>query len=84
MEVINPATEEVMGHISMGTEIYFDRAVKPVRDAFPSFSETSKEYRVELLEKIADEYEKRKDELIEVMTEELCLHQNQFLRMFII
>ncbi len=71
MEVINPATEEVMGHISMGTEEDLDRAVKAARDAFPSFSQTSKEYRVELLEKIADEYEKRKDELIEVMTEEL-------------
>lgn len=71
MDVINPATEEVIGSISMGTEEDLNRAVKAARDAFPSFSQTSKEYRIELLEKIADEYEKRKDELIEVMTEEL-------------
>lgn len=71
MEVINPATEEVMGHISMGTQEDLDRAVRAARNAFPSFSQTSKEYRIELLEKIADEYEKRKDDLVEVITEEL-------------
>ncbi|GAB4074545.1 aldehyde dehydrogenase family protein [Barrientosiimonas marina] len=71
MEVMNPATEEVMGHISAGTKEDLDKAVKAARSAFPSFAQTSREYRIELLEKIADEYTKRKDELIEVMTEEL-------------
>lgn len=71
MEVINPATEEVIGHISLGTEEDLDRAVKAACAAFPSFSQTTKEYRIELLEKIADEYEKRKDDLIKVITEEL-------------
>src|SRR5699024_5572832 len=71
MEVINPATEEVIGHISAGTKEDLDRAVKAARAAFPSFSQTTKEYRIELLEKIAEEYAKRKDELIEIITEEL-------------
>ncbi|WP_257349853.1 aldehyde dehydrogenase family protein [Pseudalkalibacillus decolorationis] len=71
MEVINPATEEVIGHISLGTKEDLDLAVQAAREAFPSFSQTSKEYRIDLLEKIADEYEKRKDDLIEVITEEL-------------
>ncbi|MBY7144150.1 aldehyde dehydrogenase family protein [Virgibacillus sp. NKC19-3] len=70
-EVINPATEEVTGRISLGTKEDLDRAVKAARDAFPSFSTTTKEYRAELLERIAREYENRKDELIEVIKEEL-------------
>ncbi|UOQ95010.1 aldehyde dehydrogenase family protein [Halobacillus shinanisalinarum] len=70
-EVMNPATEEVMGKISLGTKEDLDKAVKAARDALPSFSQTTKEERVEMLEKIAEEYEKRKDELIEVMTDEL-------------
>lgn len=70
-EVINPATEEVMGTISMGTKDDLDRAVAAARAAFPSFSQTSKEERIEMLEKIAEEYSKRKDELIDVMTDEL-------------
>ncbi|WP_373893423.1 aldehyde dehydrogenase family protein [Virgibacillus sp. CBA3643] len=70
-DVINPATEEVTGRISMGTQEDLDRAVQAARDAFPSFSTTTKEYRAELLENIAKEYENRKDDLIEVITEEL-------------
>ncbi|SDI53671.1 aldehyde dehydrogenase family protein [Natribacillus halophilus] len=71
MDVINPATEEPAGRISLGTQEDLDRAVKAARAAFPSFSTTSKAYRVELLENIAKEYEKRKDGLIDAITEEL-------------
>jgi len=71
MDVVNPATEEVMGRISLGTQEDLDKAVQAARAAFPSFSKTTKEYRIELLEKIAEEYAKRKDDIIEVITEEL-------------
>ncbi|MBM7644941.1 aldehyde dehydrogenase (NAD+) [Scopulibacillus daqui] len=71
MDVINPATEEVAGRISLGTLEDLDRAVKAARAAFPAFSKTSKEERVQLLENIADEYEKRKDDFIDAITEEL-------------
>jgi aldehyde dehydrogenase (NAD+) len=71
MEVVNPATEEAAGKISLGTQEDLDKAVRAARDAFPSFSQTTKEYRIELLEKIAEEYAKRKEDIIEVITEEL-------------
>ena len=70
-DVINPATEEVIGTISMGTKEDLDRAVQAARDAFPTFSQTSKEERIELLENIAAEYEARKEEIIETITDEL-------------
>ena len=71
-EVINPATEEVIGTISLGTKEDLDKAVKAARAAFPSFSKTSRNERVKMLENIVRGYEKRKDELIEVMTQGLC------------
>ncbi len=63
IDVINPATEEKIGAISSGTEEDLDKAVKAAREAFPAFSQTSKEERVQLLENIVKEYEKRKDDL---------------------
>lgn len=71
IDVINPATEEKMGTISAGTEEDLDKAIKAARKAFPSFSNTTREERVKLLDRIADEYEKRKDDFIKVITQEL-------------
>ncbi|MFJ7973639.1 aldehyde dehydrogenase family protein [Psychrobacillus sp. NPDC096389] len=71
IEVINPATEEVIGKISSGTKEDVNRAVQAAKEAFPSFSKMSVEDRVKLLEDIAKEYENRKDDLIKIMTEEL-------------
>ncbi|GAK04506.1 LOW QUALITY PROTEIN: aldehyde dehydrogenase [Geomicrobium sp. JCM 19037] len=71
IEVINPATEEVIGTISNGTKEDVDRAVKAARAAFPHFSQTSKSERIDLLHRIAEEYEKRKDDFVEMITQEL-------------
>jgi len=69
--VINPATEELIGRISDGTIEDLNKAVAAARAAFPSFSQTSKEERIELLLRIAEEYEKRKVDIVEVVTQEL-------------
>ena len=71
IDVINPATEEVFGQISDGTKEDLDKAVAAARKAFPSFSMTTAEERIELLERIAEEYENRKDDIIHTVTEEL-------------
>lgn len=71
VDVINPATEEVIGQISDGTKEDLDKAVAAARAAFPSFSQTTKEERIDLLNRIADEYENRKNDIVEVITEEL-------------
>lgn len=71
LDVINPATEEVIGKISNGTAEDVDRAVQAAKEAFPAFSQTTKEERIELLNNIAHEYEKRKKEFIDTVTEEL-------------
>ena len=71
IEVVNPATEEVIGKISSGTEEDVNRAVQAAKEAFPTFSKMSVNDRVKLLEDIAEEYANRKEDLIKIMTEEL-------------
>jgi aldehyde dehydrogenase (NAD+) len=69
--VLNPATEEVIASISLGSTDDIDRAVAAARRAFESYSNTSKQDRVELLERILAVYKKRYDEMAEVICLEL-------------
>ncbi len=69
--VLNPATEEVIASISLGSTEDIDRAVAAARRAFASFSNTSKQDRVELLERILVVYKKRYDEMAELICLEL-------------
>ena len=69
--VINPATEDVAGQISLGSSADVDRAVTAARRAFPAFSQTSKEERIALLQKIIAGYQARFDELARAMTLEM-------------
>jgi aldehyde dehydrogenase (NAD+) len=70
-DVINPATEEVAGQISLGGKRDVNRAVSAARKAFPKFSATSREDRMALLRKIIELYEARNAELARAMTNEM-------------
>ncbi len=69
--VINPATEEPAGVISMGSAKDVDRAVSAARRAFESFSQTSRESRLALLERILAVYKKRYTDIADAMREEM-------------
>ena len=71
LDVINPATEEACGRISLGAVADVDRAVAAARAAFPAFSRTSREDRVALLERIVAEYKKRYNDMAAAITEEM-------------
>jgi len=71
LDVINPANEEVCGRISLGAAADVDRAVAAARTAFASFSHTSREERLALLERIVAEYKKRYDDMASAITEEM-------------
>ena len=71
IEVINPANEEVIGHVTAGTKGDIDKAVSAALKAFSSFQYTSKEERIELLNKIISEYENRYDDFVKAITEEM-------------
>ncbi|WP_224028297.1 aldehyde dehydrogenase family protein [Paraburkholderia caribensis] len=69
--VVNAATEEVSGQISLGSAEDVDRAVRAARRAFETYSKTSVEYRLGLLQKIIDGYVARREELSQAMTLEM-------------
>ena len=71
LEVINPATEEPFATISMGTAADVDKAVDAANAAFASYSQTTVPERIELLSNILAEYQKRYDEMAEVISTEM-------------
>ncbi|MBI5258110.1 MAG: aldehyde dehydrogenase family protein [Burkholderiales bacterium] len=71
IDVINPATEGVAGHISLGSAADVDAAVKAARAAFAGWSQTSVAERVAVLERIIAEYQKRYADMAAAITEEM-------------
>lgn len=71
LDVINPATEEPIGQILLGTAEDVDAAVAAARTAFASFAETSREERIALLENIISVYRRRIDEVARAISDEM-------------
>jgi aldehyde dehydrogenase (NAD+) len=71
LDVINPATEAVCGHISAGSAADVDVAVKAAQKAFVTYSQTSREERIDLLQRILAEYQKRFGDIASAITEEM-------------
>ena len=63
LDVINPATEGVAGRISVGGAEDVDRAVKAARKAFETWSQTSREERMDLFMRIMAELKKRHEDM---------------------
>jgi len=70
-EVINPSNEEPFAIISLGSKEDTDTAVKAAKEAFVEWKETSKEERINLLEKLLKIYKKRFNELAEAQSIEM-------------
>ncbi len=71
IDVVNPATEEVCATLLPGTPADVDKAVAAARYAFESYSQTSREERIALLDRIIAEYQSRMGDLAAAMTEEM-------------
>jgi len=69
-EVINPATEEVVGRAPQGSVEQSIAATEAAAEAFASWSQTTPEYRANLLEKAADLYDQRRDEFVPLVQAE--------------
>ena len=59
IEILNPATLEVLGHTPLGKRKDIDKAVEAAKKAFIKWKETSKEERITLLENLLEIYKKR-------------------------
>ncbi len=71
LDVINPATEAVYGRISIGSAADVDTAVAAATRAFDTFSKTSREERIALLETILEVFNRRSDEVAEAIMDEM-------------
>ena len=70
-DVINPANEEVCGQISLGSEADVNLAVAAAKSAFESYSRTSRQERVELLESCIETYKKYYTDIADAIREEM-------------
>ncbi|CAM5780275.1 aldehyde dehydrogenase family protein [Ottowia pentelensis] len=71
LDVVNPSNEEVVSRISLGSAADVDKAVQAARRAFESFSRTTREERVALLEKVLEVYKRRADEVAQAISLEM-------------
>ncbi|GAB7145527.1 aldehyde dehydrogenase family protein [Mycobacterium riyadhense] len=71
LDVDNPTTEQVSGKIALGSAADVDKAVKAARKAFATWSLSSRAERLDLLQAILAEYQKRSADLGEAVSEEM-------------
>ena len=71
IKVINPATEEECAVISLGKKEDVDIAVKAAKKAYSTWSFSSKDERIKLLEKLYENYKKRWADIAEAITIEM-------------
>ena len=71
LDVINPATEEAVASIALGTKEDVDSAVAAARAAFPSYANTTREERIALLERVIEVFKKRMGDVAEAISLEM-------------
>ena len=63
LDVTNPANEDIIAQISLGNKEDLDVAVNAAKKSFNSWSTSSVDLRIELLNKLKDIYQSRFDEM---------------------
>src|ERR1700712_4012949 len=63
IDVINPANEEAFARVSLGSKADVDKAVAAARRAFETWSQTTREERIAMLDKIIAAYKGKFQEI---------------------
>tara|TARA_R110001592_G_scaffold38971_7_gene128454 strand:- start:55451 stop:56887 length:1437 start_codon:yes stop_codon:yes gene_type:complete len=71
IDVINPATEQVAATIALGNKEDVDLAVEAARNAFVTYSQTTREERIALLERVMEVFMKRLPDIAEAISIEM-------------
>jgi aldehyde dehydrogenase (NAD+) len=69
--IINPATEQSVGTVAMGSKQDAERAVLAARAAFDGYSQTTLAYRTEMLQKLKLIFERRYSEMAQAISTEM-------------
>ncbi len=54
VDLVNPTDNKVIGKVTMADEIDTRKAISAAKEAFTTFSQSNKEYRMELLQRLHD------------------------------
>src|SRR5215218_4688399 len=71
VELIDPTREEAFARVTLGSAADVDRAVAAAQRAFESFSTTSVDERIALIDRIIDVYETYIDEFSDLIAREV-------------
>src|SRR5690554_7582001 len=71
LDIINPSDEAGFSTITLGSQADTDSAVAAAKKAFPEWSSTTKEQRVELLERLFETYKARAEEMAQTISREM-------------
>ena len=71
LDVIDPSTEEAYTQISIGSKADVDLAVAAARRAFVTFSQTTRQERLDLLKRILAVFKTRYDDIAAAITQEM-------------
>ncbi|WP_405667227.1 aldehyde dehydrogenase family protein [Streptomyces sp. NBC_01166] len=71
VELIDPTREEAFARVALGSAADAERAVAAARRAFDSFSVTSVDERIALIDRVIDAYESHIDEFSELIAREV-------------
>jgi aldehyde dehydrogenase (NAD+) len=69
--VVDPATEQQIGNVAVGSEIDVDKAVQSASEAFASFSNTTPQQRIELLGCVLEQYQQRFEDIAQSIRAEV-------------
>jgi aldehyde dehydrogenase (NAD+) len=70
LDIISPTTNQKTGEVTLGDEIDTQNAVAAAKEAFKTFSKTTREQRIAYLEKLRTIVSKRANDLTDIMVEE--------------
>src|SRR5579863_3644954 len=65
VDLVNPTNNKVIGKVTMADETDTRRAIAAAKEAFSTFSQSSKEYRMDCLQRLHDAVAKRMDHLVD-------------------
>src|SRR5437588_9049286 len=77
VDLVNPTDNKVIGKVTMADEIDTRKAIGAAKEAFNIFSQSSKEYRMDCLQRLHDAVARRMDQLVEATVVEYGAPQDR-------
>src|SRR5680860_1018353 len=71
IDVINPSDETGFAKITLGSEADTNMAVSAAKIAFPAWSMSTREQRIDLLERLLETYSARAEEMAQTISKEM-------------